>query len=191
MHCGRAGAVAYAVLGLVVATSAASLAAFYTVPRYPDDDYRPLIAHTVEQGSPEDTIFAVYPWQVGYWRSYGSPAGPTAVLTPDTAWGPAVAGALDAALARGRVWFPAHLALGAMLETQIESHLAGPPCLSSTNGTGRTPASAHGRTRPRIHEFYGRGSRGRPASPIHPPGGQTLALRGSRDRPPRRRPPTG
>ena len=92
--------VAYVTLGLVVATSVASLAAFYAVPRYPDDDYRPLIARTVEQGLPEDTVFAVYPWQVGYWRSYGSPNGPTAVLTPDPAWGPKVAAALDDALAR-------------------------------------------------------------------------------------------
>jgi uncharacterized membrane protein len=111
-------------LGLVVAASVASLAAFYTVPRYPDDDYRALIAHTVEQGLPEDTIFAVYPWQVGYWRSYGGPAGPTERLSPDPKWTPAVAAAVDDALARGRVWFPEHLALGAILETQIEGYLA-------------------------------------------------------------------
>ena len=117
-------AVGLIAFGLVVATSVASLAAFYTVPRYPDDDYRALIAHTVEQGLPEDTVFAVYPWQVGYWRSYGSPDGPTARLSPDPEWTPAVAAALDDALARGRVWFPAHLALGAILETQIEAHLA-------------------------------------------------------------------
>ena len=115
----------YITLGLVVATSVASLAVFYTVPRYPDDDYRALIAHTVEQGLPEDTVFAVYPWQVGYWRSYGGPDGPTAQLSPDPAWTPAVAAALDDALARGRVWFPAHLALGAILETQTEAYLAG------------------------------------------------------------------
>ena len=117
-------AVGLIALGLVVAASVASLAAFYTVPRYPDDDYRALIAHTVEQGLPEDTVFAVYPWQVGYWRSYGSPDGPTARLSPDPEWTPAVAAALDDALARGRVWFPAHLALGAILETQIEAYLA-------------------------------------------------------------------
>ena len=116
-------AVGLIAFGLVVAASVASLAAFYTVPRYPDDDYRALIAHTVEQGLPEDTVFAVYPWQVGYWRSYGSPDGPTARLCPDPEWTPAVSAALDDALARGRVWFPAHLALGAILETQIEAYL--------------------------------------------------------------------
>ena len=117
--------VTLAALALIVATSATSLAAFYTTPRYPGDDYRPLIARTVEQGLPEDTVFAVYPWQVGYWRAYGSSTGPTARLTPDTDWTPGVAAALDAALARGKVWFPAHLALGAILETRIEAHLAG------------------------------------------------------------------
>ena len=116
-------AVGLIALALVVVASAASLAAFYTVPRYADDDYRALIAHTVEQGLPEDTVFAVYPWQVGYWRSYGSPDGPTARLSPDPEWTPAVSAALDDALARGRVWFPAHLALGAILETQIEAYL--------------------------------------------------------------------
>jgi uncharacterized membrane protein len=127
-------------LALLVAASAVSLAAFYTTPRYPGDDYRPLIARTVEQGLPEDTVFAVYPWQVGYWRSYGRADGPTARLTPAADWTPAVAAALDDALARGKVWFPAHLALGAILETQIEAHLAG-------------------QTAPFINEWYGPGTR--------------------------------
>ncbi len=109
---------------LLAGMSAASLAAFYTVPRYPGDDYRPLIARTIEQGLPEDTVFAIYPWQVGYWRAYGHAAGPTAELTPDADWTPAVAARLDAALARGKVWFPAHLALGAILETKVEDYLA-------------------------------------------------------------------
>lgn len=112
-----------------VLISAASLAAFYTVPRYADDDYRPLIARIVEQGLPEDTVFCVYPWQVGYWRSYAPAAsgasGPHAVLSPAPEWGVAVEDALAGALERGRVWFPAHLALGAILETQVEAALGG------------------------------------------------------------------
>ena len=135
-----ARSLARATLALIVAASAASLTAFYTVPRYPGDDYRPLIARTVEQGLPEDTVFAIYPWQAGYWRSYGSAGGPTARLTPDADWTPGVAAALDDALARGKVWFPAHLALGAILETQIETHLAG-------------------RGVPFINEWYGPGTR--------------------------------
>ena len=136
----RARWAAIATLGLVVAMCAASLAAFYLVPRYPGDDYRPLIARTVEQGLPEDTAFAVYPWQIGYWRSYGSANGPTALLTPDADWTPGVAAALDAALARGKVWFPAHLALGAILEKQVEAHLTS-------------------RAAPFINEWYGPGTR--------------------------------
>lgn len=104
--------------------SAASLFFFYTVPRYPEDDYRPLIARTVEQGLPEDTVFCVYPWQVGYWRSYAAGIdGPTAILSPSATWDSAVETSLNSALGRGHVWFPAHLSLGAILETQIERHL--------------------------------------------------------------------
>ncbi|MGE5603509.1 MAG: hypothetical protein ACM30E_10680, partial [Nitrososphaerales archaeon] len=131
----------YTGLALLVVFSAVSLAAFYTVPRYPGDDYRPLIARAVEQGLPGDTVFAVYPWQVGYWRSYaGSVTGPIAALTPSGEWGPVVETALDNALQRGRVWFPAHLALGAILETQIEQHLAA-------------------RAIPFVNEWYGPGTR--------------------------------
>ncbi len=121
----RAG---FVTLGLVGAVAGASLWGFYNVPRYADDDYRPLIARTVEQGLPGDTVFSVYPWQVGYWRSYtahlSDGAAPNAILSPAPEWGEAVAASLDDALAAGRVWFPAHLALGAILETQIEAHLA-------------------------------------------------------------------
>ena len=120
---GRLRAAGYMALGLFGLVSLVSLSAFYLVPRYPGDDYRQLIARTVEQGLPGDTVFAVYPWQVGYWRSYGDPAGPAAVLAPDPSWGTADVGALHAALLRGRVWFPAHLALGAILENRAEAYL--------------------------------------------------------------------
>ena len=121
----RWGWAAYIGLGLILAASAASLAAFYTVPRYPGDDYRPLIARTVEQGQPGDTVFCIYPWQVGYWRSYAASSdGPTAVLAPAVEWGATLRGFLNEALNRGRVWFPAHLALGGILETQAEQYLA-------------------------------------------------------------------
>ncbi|MGQ9491745.1 MAG: glycosyltransferase family 39 protein [Anaerolineae bacterium] len=118
-------AIAYVTFGGLLAASSVSLIAFYTVPRYADDDYRPLIAQAVQQGLPEDSVYCVYPWQVGYWRVYGTPNGPTALLTPATEWGPTVAAMLDSSLARGRVWFPAHLALGTILESQVEAYLAG------------------------------------------------------------------
>jgi len=122
---GRSQPAFYSSAAAIAVFCGASLHGFYTVPRYPSDDYRPLIARSVEQGLPGDTVFCVFPWQVGYWRSYGSPNGPMAELSPDATWGPKVSAALDAALAEGRIWFPAHLALGGVLEGSIESHLAG------------------------------------------------------------------
>ncbi len=119
----RVRPIAYGALALVGAVSAVSLAGFYFVPRYADDDYRPLIARTVEQGLPGDTVYCVYPWQVGYWRSYAQVNGPVAVLGPAGEWGPEVQAALQNELTQGRVWFPAHLSLGAILETQVERFL--------------------------------------------------------------------
>lgn len=104
--------------------AALSLAAFYTVPRYQDEDYRPLIGQVMQSGRAEDTVFAVYPWQVGYIWSYGRPDGPRPELSPAAEWGPEIAAALDDALRRGRVWFPMHLSLGGMLESAAEEHLA-------------------------------------------------------------------
>lgn len=102
---------------------------FYTVPRYTEDDYRPLIRQTVQQGSDTDTVLAVFPWQVGYWRAYapvwgrGELHGPWPLLTPSTAWDSSVQTAIDRALARGKLWFPAHLSLGGILEGEIEAYL--------------------------------------------------------------------
>lgn len=103
--------------------AALSLAAYYVVPRYQGEDYRPLIGQVNQWGRPQDTVFAVFPWQVGYFWSYGDPSGPQPVLSPEPAWGPAVAEALEDALARGHVWFPEHLALGGFLERAVEGHL--------------------------------------------------------------------
>ncbi len=122
-------------LGVAIGLAALPLAAgagvwaFYTVPRYTTEDYRPLIHQTVQQGSDTDTVFAVFPWQVGYWRAY-APAwgradihGPLPVLSPSPAWNTDVAAALDMALARGKLWFPAHLSMGGILEGQIVAYL--------------------------------------------------------------------
>ncbi len=116
--------------GVWLLASAVGLWAFFSVPRYLDNDYRPLIRQTVQQGGDADTVFAVYPWQVGYWRAYapvwgrGERHGPWPELTPSPSWNEAVAQALDRALQRGKVWFPAHLALGGILEARVEGYLA-------------------------------------------------------------------
>ncbi len=114
----------------ILMSAAAGILAFTTTPRYTENDYRPLIRQTVEQGHDEDTVFAVFPWQLGYWRAYApvwgrhAIGGPQPVLSPSPGWGPSVATALDQALSRGTLWFPAHLALGAFLEREIEVYLA-------------------------------------------------------------------
>jgi hypothetical protein len=104
--------------------AAVSLSVFYVIPRYEDEDYRPLIGQVMQYGRASDTVFAVFPWQVGYFWSYGSPEGPQPELTPDNEWSQDVAAALDGALGRGRIWFPMHQSLGAILEGAVEQHLA-------------------------------------------------------------------
>jgi 4-amino-4-deoxy-L-arabinose transferase-like glycosyltransferase len=103
--------------------AALSLAAFYTVPRYAGEDYRPLIGQVMQWGRAEDTVFAIYPWQVGYFWSYGLPNGPQPELSPGDDWGPEVEAALEDALGRGRVWMPMHLSLGGILEGAAERYL--------------------------------------------------------------------
>ena len=126
-----------------------SLAFFYTVPRYPDDDYRPLIARVRALGLPTDVVLCVHPWQVGYMQAYipDQEARPALVLTPHEVlpkerqlWAddPARMSAdLDALLAQhGRLWLPAHQAMGRLLENQMEAYLAGSayPVLSEWYG---------------------------------------------------------
>ncbi len=122
------GGVAAVLAGLLIGASV-GVWSFYTVPRYTDDDYRPLIRQTVQQGSDTDTVLAVFPWQVGYWRAY-APVwgesglyGPWPLLTPSTAWDGSVQTAIDRALEQGKLWFPAHLSLGGILEGEIEAYL--------------------------------------------------------------------
>jgi 4-amino-4-deoxy-L-arabinose transferase-like glycosyltransferase len=119
-----------------VAAAAVSLAFFYTVPRYPDDDYRPLVAQVRALGLPGDAIVCIQPWQVGYFQSYlpDDAARPALFLTPREViprerqlWAddPArMAAELDTLLAgHGRLWFPDHRAMGRVLEAQIEAYL--------------------------------------------------------------------
>ncbi len=120
----RSVAVAVVLGALILAVDAAALAAFYAVPRYRDHDYRPLIAEVGHAAAPGDSVFAMFPWQVGYFWSYLSPGErPRIVLSPATEWGPALEQTLDGLLHQGTVWFPEHLALGAILETAAETHL--------------------------------------------------------------------
>ncbi len=150
--------------------SLGSLAFFYTVPRYPDDDYRPIAARIQALGLPTDAILCVHPWQVGYFESYLPDDGvrPALFLTPRQVlprerqlWAddPALMAAdLDALLAEhGRLWLPAHQAMGRVLEDPIEAYLIerayptlrewhGPNTVLSFFATGKPveqPVTAH------------------------------------------------
>jgi uncharacterized membrane protein len=120
----------------VVGLAALSLGFFYTVPRYADDDYRPVAERVRALGLPGDAIVCVHPWQVGYFQAYipDDDARPSLVLTPREVlprerqlWAddPALmASDLDALLARhGRLWFPDHRSMGRVLESAIEAYL--------------------------------------------------------------------
>lgn len=125
-HLGKLAAAALAV------NAALGIAAYYTTPRYAADDYRALIRQVHQQGTDRDTLLAIFPWQVGYWRAYNpydkfSPKqGPQPLLLSDQAaeWSPAVAAAVDGALQRGTVWFPEPLTFGSSLPHEIEQYLA-------------------------------------------------------------------
>jgi 4-amino-4-deoxy-L-arabinose transferase-like glycosyltransferase len=104
------------------------LYAFYTTPRYPSDDYRPLIAQIAALGQPDDAILTVFPWQVGYLESYYPQPRPRIVEAPDAMWSrdpQRLRQDLDAlTAASARLWFPAHQKHGAILEQQVEAYLS-------------------------------------------------------------------
>ena len=141
-----------------------SLSFLYTVPRYPDDDYRPLAERVSTLARPSDVILCVHPWQVGYFQAYlPKDVRPALELTPREVlprerqlWAdaPAVmARDLDALMEmHGRLWLPAHQAMGRVLERPIEAHLAQSsyPALSEWYGKNTTLSLfAAGQTEPR------------------------------------------
>ena len=118
-------------LTLLLAAAVGGVLTFYTTPRYVEDDYRPILRQVVQQGRNADTLLAIFPWQVGYWRAYTPQhdptlTGPAPVLLADAAvtWSPAVQRAIDAALTTGALWFPAPLTFGSTLPGAIETYLA-------------------------------------------------------------------
>lgn len=120
--------------------AATGIATFYSLPRYRDRDYRPIVNHVVQSGRDQDTWLALFPWQVGYWRAYAPFPPMEAAADPDSLpgprplllgqgslrWGAQIAAQVDAALERGTLWFPAPLSLGSDLPEQIEAYLSEP-----------------------------------------------------------------
>jgi len=119
---------------ILIAVCGFSLFGFYTIARYTEDDYRPLIARLKALAQPEDVILAVHPWQVGYFRSYYGAPLPSLCLTPkeetdvtQERWveRPDLMGqGLEGLLSQHpRLWFPTHQVLGRILESEVEGYL--------------------------------------------------------------------
>jgi hypothetical protein len=96
---------------------------FYTVERYPDEDYRPLIQEMEKIAAPDDLVLAVYPWQIGYLETYyrGAPLniyevdGDAWIKNPDQ-----MNAALDhLRLANKRAWIPGYQKQGRILEDRL------------------------------------------------------------------------
>ena len=122
------------VLIVIVPMLAATLGntIYFTMPRYTEHDYRPIIADITQRSRSNDTVLALFPWQVGYWRAYSPRTATGAWLPPQPApvdqtvltWDDAFVSSLDAALAKGTIWFPMPLSFGSTLPPQIEEYLA-------------------------------------------------------------------
>lgn len=114
-------------LFIVTIICAASLYDFYTVPRYPNDDYRSLIAEMQSTAQPGDVVLAIYPWQIGYLETYYRGAPLNIIETPNDAWiqNPArMQNDLDTMLKPNtRVWIPALQTQGRLIEEALDAHL--------------------------------------------------------------------
>lgn len=66
----RERAVGILASAVVVGLCGISLFDFYTLPRYPDEDYRPLIQEMENVAAENDLVYAIYPWQIGYLEAY-------------------------------------------------------------------------------------------------------------------------
>ncbi len=126
----------YLLVGTVVLAMllvvAVSLLSFFSLTRYPHQDYRPLLADIAARATPADTLLASYQWQLGFYLAYLPSPRPTFFVVPG--WGEGWAGEagqprrqndLAGILARSpRLWFPAHQALGHQWEDETEVDIA-------------------------------------------------------------------
>ncbi len=130
-HCAARPLLATLMLGLPIVAATIGTLIFFTTPRYIEDDYRPLIADVIRQSRADDTVLALFPWQVGYWRAYTPRIGDGTLLAPQPnpvdqqilSWDSAFAERLDAELQTGTIWFPMPLSFGSTLPTDIENYL--------------------------------------------------------------------
>ena len=109
--------------------SSVALLDFYTVPRYQDEDYRPLLTYVRTHSSAEDVILASYQWQLGLYQAYLPAPHPRFFVVPG--WGKEWADdplrmrsdLMTLVEGHPRLWFPAYQALGRLWETRVEELL--------------------------------------------------------------------
>lgn len=113
----------YAAGALIVALCALALYDFYTVERYPDEDYRTLIAEMEKYAAEDDLVYAVYPWQIGYLEAYYRGAPLRVYEVPADTWLKQKQ-VMSQDLARlhrenARAWLPAYEKQGHLIEDRI------------------------------------------------------------------------
>ncbi|MFQ5611354.1 MAG: glycosyltransferase family 39 protein [Anaerolineae bacterium] len=146
------------IASLLLLVSLVSLQGFYAVPRYPDEDYRPLLAQISAVATPEDTVLASYQWQLGYYWAYLPRPRPR--IFPVPGWGEAWSANPDSLrrdltgiLAESpRLWFPAYQLLGHKWEDEAEAAIAELAYPAGLNwfGTSTTKVTLAGAARPSI-----------------------------------------
>ncbi len=116
---------------LLLLPSAVGVITFFTLPRHVDHDYRPIVRYVVQHARTQDSVLALFPWQIGYWRAYSPHAENGDWLAPQPqpvdqaalVWSPQLAQQLDVATESGTLWFPAPLSFGSTLPAEIEAYL--------------------------------------------------------------------
>jgi hypothetical protein len=153
---------------LLVLLNVGSLWGFYTVPRYPDEDYRPILADLGAMQGAGDSWLAIYEWQIGYLRAYLPQAHPTPILVPGTtpaqtdatSWidnPQALKAGIEGLLTEdARLWFPAYQVKGRILEQELASALVATGVSTWDDWYGNTRLYLFGSV-PRVPELEGRG----------------------------------
>ncbi len=141
-------------LAVVGAFALATLSDFYVSPRYARHDYRPLVHDMAALAHPDDVVIALYPWQLGFVRSYFVGQLPRLLFIDRTVeWAsyPAVMRQdLDRLGQAGRLWFPSFEGAGGLLEGAVTSYLtdAAYPALARWYGDHRLQLFAFGEAGP-------------------------------------------
>ncbi|KPL89201.1 glycosyltransferase family 39 protein [Ardenticatena maritima] len=105
---------------------AVSLAGFYTIPRYADEDYRPLLAYIAAHQTDGDAYLWTYPWQEGYLRAYVPDRRLKSIEIP-LVWSDDEAARREGVqrlyAEHPRIWFPAYQVKGRILEERLAKSL--------------------------------------------------------------------